>query len=678
MSRYDTKGMFWDDEKRPRPPPQAKPKRTPPPRTWEEPGYLPGLAEALAFNVPVMSDAELEAAFWNHERLVFDCECYGNYFLAAFKSLTTGKIAYVESYTTPAGIIVSTLDTRKLHWLMHSFLTVGFYSLGYDVPMCTVAIAGANTYMLKEVSDAMIMRGERPSDVLKVRKLRRLKIDHIDIQEVTPLRVSLKTYGGRLHCRRLQDLPFPPATILTPEQMAIVRLYCCNDLETTADTYGAVADAIKLREKLSIEYRVDIRSKSDPQVAETIISEELQHLTGKRPTGRQVPEGWLFRYKVPPYLQYRSRTMQNLLAQVHITDFMVDHNGYTGIPDQLEKADIRMGGMAYTIGLGGLHSTEESAGHVTDLHFKLLDWDVTSFYPLIILTLGLFPLQLGPIFLEVFRKLVELRIRAKKNGDKLTAESLKIAINGIFGKLGSPYSILYSPELLIQVTLTGQLVLLMLIERLEWEGISIVSANTDGVTAKCPRHLEARAKQIVAQWEQDTGFTTELSEYLRLNSRDVNNYIAIKPDGTTKGKGVYANPWVDGGDSKKKYERLSKNPQNSICVDAIEALFVKGVPIETTINACTDPSKFCNVRNVKGGAVKDGTYLGKVIRWYYAQGEAGQIIYALNGNAVPRSQGARPLMDMPKALPLDLDRAWYINEAYSMLVDIGYHVKEAA
>jgi len=160
----------------------------------------------------------------------------------------------------------------------------------------------------------------------------------------------------------------------------------------------------------------------------------------------------------------------------------------------------------------------------------------------------------------------------------------------------------------------------------------------------------------------------------------VNNYIAIKekivdgrpiPDGV-KVKGAYSNPW---GSNKNRAFQLHKNPTNQICVEAIELLLTQGVPVENTIRDCKDIRKFVTVRAVKGGAVKinNGTpeYLGKSIRWYYAQGEAGEIVYASNGNKVPRTDGAKPLMELPDSLPDDIDFIWYINECEKMLQELG-------
>jgi hypothetical protein len=328
------------------------------------------------------------------------------------------------------------------------------------------------------------------------------------------------------------------------------------------------------------------------------------------------------------------------------------------------------------MGIGGLHSTEKSTAHFSGPNTVLKDVDVTSYYPYIILNLGLYPYHLGPNFLVVYRGVVERRVEAKRRGDKVVADSLKIVVNGSFGKLGSMYSILYAPDLLIQVTITGQLSLLMLIERLELAGIPVVSANTDGMVIKCPKEREACMDEIIKRWETDTGFTTEEVLYKSLFSRDVNNYLAVKAqslwkegdalDDRVKTKGIFASPG------------LSKNPQNEICVLAIKELLIHGKPIESTIRECSDITKFLNVRTVKGGAVKlydpnePGLYLGKAIRWYYAKDMPGEIVYAKSGNRVPKSEGAKPIMDLPEVMPTDIDYEWYERETLKILKKMDY------
>jgi len=266
----------------------------------------------------------------------------------------------------------------------------------------------------------------------------------------------------------------------------------------------------------------------------------------------------------------------------------------------------------------------------------------------------------------VYQQLVDRRLYAKKTGDKVIADSLKITINGSFGKLGSPYSVLYSPNLLIQTTVTGQLALLMLIERMELAGIPVVSANTDGLIIKCPTLRLNDAENVVAGWERDTGFITEETRYRAVFSRDVNNYIAVKENNSTKVKGAYAEKGSSGNTV------LSKNPTGLICTDAVLAFLTTGKPIAKTIHECRDLTRFVVVRSVTGGAVKDGIYLGKSIRWYYAVGETGEIVYAKNGNMVPKSTGGKPCMLLPDAFPEDVNYDWYESEALEMLRDLAY------
>ncbi len=290
----------------------------------------------------------------------------------------------------------------------------------------------------------------------------------------------------------------------------------------------------------------------------------------------------------------------------------------------------------------------------------------------------------------------------------------KIQINGCYGKTGSPYIILFAPQMLIQTTLTGQLSLLMLIERLELAGIQVTSANTDGVTTWVARADRGLLDALIAKWELDTGLTMEQTEYRAVYSRDVNNYFALTIDGKVKRKGQYAQGSLIG----------KKNPDLDICSDAVAEFLAHGTPVEATILDCRDLRKFLVVRKVAGGALKrwgigpakdarvrdmepvlvangwrkEGRlwtqggiamtareayarcfppqreeYLGKVVRWYYSTSAPGPIVYAKNGNHVGRSEGGKPAMVLPDVFPEDIDYQWYVNEAKSILRDVGWY-----
>lgn len=290
----------------------------------------------------------------------------------------------------------------------------------------------------------------------------------------------------------------------------------------------------------------------------------------------------------------------------------------------------------------------------------IMDIDFLSFYPSIIIICGLYPNQMGKDFLDVYKKIRNERVEAKKANDKIKSESLKIVLNATFGKLSNCYSYLFSPEILIQITLTGQLILLMLIEKMTELGAEVLSANTDGIVVKFKESFLEKVKSVISDFEKATGFETENTPYRLICSQNVNNYIAIKPDGAAKTKGRF----VPAG--------LSKNPTNEICTEAVIQYLKTGQVIERTILNCRDITKFLSVRTVKGGAVKDGEYLGKVVRWYYSASTDTAIHYKINGYLVPRTEGAMPMMELPPEFPDDVDYLWYIDEAYSMLKEIGY------
>lgn len=599
-----------------------------------------------------------------------DVECYPNFFYLAFKCVETGKVVDFEQ--SPG----RTFDARKLQWMLWRFCFVGFNSINYDMPMITLALRDADTAKLKAASDGIVLQDMRPYQFEREHKIKIPELNHIDLIEVAPLQGSLKKYAARIHCQRMQDLPIDPHAPVTEEDASVLRYYCCNDLDNTILLYRELLPHIKLREAMGKDYGIELRSKSDAQVAEAVINSELKKVgvLPRKPTIKNVDA---LRYNLPAFVRFTRRALQDVLSTVLAAEFELDGNGSPVMPKSLEKLKIKIGGSTYKLGMGGLHSQEKSVAYIAADDEEIADNDVESFYPRIILNQGLFPAHLGPLFLNVYEMLVNKRLDAKRNKLKTIAAALKIVINGSFGKLGSKWSTLYSPQLLLQVTITGQLVLLMLIEMLENVGISVISGNTDGVIAHYKKSRRADVRGVIAAWEKQVAMKTEETLYSAVYSRDVNNYYAFKI-----GDGDASSRWHDermGVKTKGAFcERgsalnspLSKNPETLICSDAVQAYLKHGTPIGETIAACDDVRRFVSVRDVKGGAEKGGTYLGKVVRWYYAKHEAGCINYVISGNKVAKTNGGKPLMDLPSSLPNDINYEWYVREATDILYDIG-------
>jgi hypothetical protein len=590
--------------------------------------------------------------------LVLDLEVYENYFLAMFKSIDTRKVQAFEMLPDQP------LDRRRILAILKTFKIVTFNGNNYDMPMLSMAMVGRSNSDLKSASNAIIERGLKSWQFEQEFGVKPLAmVDHIDLIETVPgVAISLKLYGARMHSERLQDLPIEHNALITPEQHPLLRSYCENDLDTTIDLWAIATNPkdniIETRERLSAEFGMDMRSKSDAQIAEAMIKISVQRKTGQQVYKPVIAPGTSYKYTAPAWVKFKHPTLQAMFADVLASEFVVKDTGKVELPEAL-KRNIALGKSKYQMGIGGLHSMEQSVAHVADSMTILRDRDVVSYYPSLILQCGLFPKNMGEHFQSVYQEFFKRRIAAKKAGDKSVAQTLKIVLNGTFGKLGSMYSVLYSPDLMIQVTVTGQLAMLMLIERMEAAGIPVISANTDGVVMACPVMLEPVMLAIVAQWEKETGLETEETQYRALYSRDINNYLALKIGGGYKPKGTLTPAGV------------GKNPDYEIVNEAVCRFLDKGVPIAETIFHCRDVRKFLRVRRANGGCKWGDQYLGRVARWYRVVGGSTHIEYVTNGNKVGGSDGSMPLMELTGEFPTDIDYGFYLQEATDLLRELG-------
>lgn len=649
--------------------------------------------------------------------LISDTECFPNFWSIGFRRMSDGKTLVMEhSRRRP----LNQAQRDRIAALHANNTIVGYNYLNYDQPMvAAAAIDDFDNAQLKRLNDRIILGNVKHWQLDDITIPRGWQDNIVDLMEPQPnARASLKTLAGRLHAPLMQDLPFEPDRVLTDEEMDIVLSYMGNDLQNTHILLDNLMDAMEMRRAIGGDFTLNFMSKSDAQMGEGMIKKRVEEATGQRVYKVPTPAGTSFRYNVPDWLKYETPQLQALLERIRASEFIVKADGKVQPPKWLEEDSLlTIGDTEYAMGIGGLHSTEKNrAVHADDDHV-LLDFDVASYYPAIILNAGLYPRALGASFIDVYRSIRDERVTAKRRateikdielpalrkeaGDrdegkkryvaldreldacKTKDKGLKIALNGTFGKLGSHYSVLYAPHLMIAITLGGQLALLMLIERAEAAGIQVVSGNTDGVVFRCPRDMAGPVEkqrltggllaEIVEEWEQETGFELEATEYTALYNESVNSYLAFQPGGKVKVKGK---GWT-GRHDKDIRTQLMKNPAAEVVTLAVIAFIRDGIPLEETIRACTDMRDFVTVVNVAGGGTWRGEYLGKVVRYYWST-DGDEILYAKPNEKgtfkkVSNSHGARPLMNMePGFLASDIDYDRYVHEAREKLMNIGF------
>jgi len=653
----------------------------------------------------------------------FDTESYPNVWMLKIRP----QNGSVFSFLIRSGESLSAEQIQRIEYLFSIFQVISFNGIYYDVPVISAALAGFTCDQLKWITDQIIVAEVKPWELGIQNNWK--PFDHIDIMEVLPGSGSLKQYGARLHAKRLQDLPYDPNQWLSEDQIVKLGEYCENDLDTLEHNYKEAIPLIQMREHLSERYGMDLRSKSDAQLAEAVIKKRCEDALKTRIYKPEIDWNLQFRYEPPHWLSFQDEGLRNAFEIIKQSIFFLNGAGRVDMPAQLESLEIPLGKTVYKLGIGGLHSKDERAVFLSDELHTIRDNDVASYYPSLILMSGKYPPALGPVFREVLQLMKDERLSAKtlekalkKAGDTESLEFTiahveneggKVMINGTFGKTGSLFSILFAPEMMIQTTITGQLALLMLIEWHEIQHIRVVSANTDGFVIHCRRDQVSTSESIIKYWQKTTGLEMESTEYKALYMRDVNNYFAIK-EGEVKRKGEYATAGL--------IEK--KNPDVEICSDAVAEFLEKRTPILYSLAACRDIRKFVRVQKVTGGAVKlwgvgprkemkvrgmpavllangwekDGRrwkrngvealardayktcfqpqkpeYLGKVVRWYYGTNSPGSIIYNSNANTVSLSYGAQPCMTLPEEFPNDIDYTWYVENCESILTDVGFY-----
>lgn len=612
-----------------------------------------------------------QALFPGKEVWVYDCETYPDFFLAIF---TNGR----QAVEFDAG----QLDALRLFVTDPNKVLVGFNNFRFDDVLLKSILRDqeADAQSLCGLAEDIINYRQLATDDPKRQAIKELTYKtptcwhrSVDLAQHLAKGGSdsfsgLKVYATRLRMQNIISLPYPPGVPLGDDaKKQMVRTYCRNDLKITLGLLERGLKLVEMRVKLECDYGINVLCASEARIAEDVMGKLYADATGQttfdlRQTLKpSYPDG-IPLTDILPSLKFQTPVLQAFYDQLQGSTVTPDDKIQIG--EELKKElPIEFGGHNYTFALGGLHSGDKRAVYRCDDKHKLIDFDVTSYYPSILIQGQLYPAHLSPEWYHALDRLMQQRLAAKHAGDKATADSLKIVINATFGKCGDQYSWMYDPRTKYRVTVRGQLYILALIEAVTLAGAEVISANTDGITCRCPRAAESSVLAATKQWETTTGFKLERTDYQLYARRDVNNYVAVTLSGQVKAKGVFSNDWKD----------LSRKHDANIIAQAVVHYYKDGTPVEQTINQCQDLYEF--LRTYKRSSKRSkitwrGQELQDNVRWYVsatgdpleahsADGKKSTLPDA--GKAIVCNQITSP------TVPADLDRQHYINEAHEII-----------
>lgn len=376
--------------------------------------------------------------------------------------------------------------------------------------------------------------------------------------------------------------------------------YNDNDVYIVAELIRMNQEEVLLRYRISEEYNVDVFSASRSTIADKVIVKLYSKYTGLHPKAfidtKTIRRKIVVSEILSDKISFSTPELNDILSDIRSLTL----RGEKGEFDR----EFTFMGTSYTIATGGLHSNEIPAVYVEDSDNIIVDRDVASYYPNMIRSLKVCQKHLIPkAWFRIADTIVDERLEHKhlakdKSLDSIdrdkhatAAACLKIVANaGIFGKMGSEKSFLCDKKAMYQVTINGQLFLLMLIEKLELAGIHVISANTDGIVTIVPRELEQTADDICHWWEKHLGLELEFTYYTKYVTEGVNSYLTVKRGGSSKFKGRM-NP-------KMFLEDLSKGYNSPIVAKCVTEYFINGTPVMETLRNAKSILDFCRTQNV--------------------------------------------------------------------------------
>lgn len=391
------------------------------------------------------------------------------------------------------------------------------------------------------------------------------------------LRVGLKEIQVTMQYPNVQEFVCDWTKPLPLEDFDSMIDYNINDIESTSELLNRCKKDVDLRIAIEDEYGVRVLSKDGVNIGMKILTQKYLEKTGLtwwdikdlRSPMSVIP----LKDVILPFIKYDSPILQRVLDDMKNQIVSPGRKGY--------ENKFVFNNLRYSVGVGGIHSVNSPEIIIPRDDEMLIDIDVASLYPSMLIEYEFYPKHLGKEFLEVYKQIKDERIEAKHNGDKVKNETLKLALNGLSGNLQNEHNFCYSPFAVMQIRINGQLLLLMLAEKLTQIGCRIVQANTDGLFVLLKKDIYSKVNSICREWEQLTKLTLEEDRFKAMYQYAINDYFAITEDNKVKEKGMFITA-----------VKLGKGLTPKIIPKAVISFFKDGIPVEDTIKNCTDIRDF--------------------------------------------------------------------------------------
>lgn len=628
--------------------------------------------------------------------LVYDIEVFQNIFHCAIKDTETGRITLFEISSRKNQLqelveFFKEFENVEGSW-NNSYTTdyqfntdkifAGYNNIHYDNPIINYIIDYYNvmkdkTYIeicksIFNLSKTILNSKEGEEDAWKKWKYQQWfeSFDILTMLYSTQLRVGLKEMQVTMQYPNVQEFVYDWDIPLIESKFDEMIQYNINDVESTSELLDRCKKDIDLRIEIENEYGVRVLSKDGVNIGMKIITQKYLEKTGQtwwdirnlRSPMDRIP----LKDVILPFVKYNNPVLKDLLDTLKKQVVSPGRKGY--------EYKFIFNNLRYTVGVGGIHSVNDPEIIIPKEDEYLIDCDVASLYPSMLIQHKFYPKHLGPEFLEVYSKIREERLEAKHNGNKVKDTTLKFAINGLSGNLQNEHNFCYSPFAVMQIRINGQLLLLMLAEKLVEIGCKIVQANTDGLFLICKKDKYEDYQKACKEWEKLTKLELEEDRFEAMYQYAINDYIAVKEGyhktknkKLIKTKGMFITEVL-----------LGKGLSPKIIPEAIINYFVDNIPVEETIKDCRDIRKFLKAEKTgKQWTVEYNDKIQQRINRFYVSNN-GYYLWKFKDNA-----GVKEYQNMLKGYAVTLHNKFYSDEdlqwkyaqgeTFESIYDINYN-----
>ena len=615
--------------------------------------------------------------------ITYDIEVFPNVFHCCCKNTETGQLYKFELSERKRDLI-----SLVYFFMEKNVIFCGYNNKHYDDVIINYIIYHYGILIHKSVEQVCESLYNLSNAVIKattmeeISKFKKWKYAHyfysmdlLTMQFSSKLRVGLKSMQVTMHYKNVQEYDGDFGAYLPTCEIDKMIAYNINDVESTEELLNRLKKDVELRLFIQDEYGIDALSMDSVKFGETILAKkycEATEISMNELKEMRSPMDYIpLKDVIFPFIKYKNPELQAVLEEMKgQIVYSKERKGY--------EKKLVLSNTVYSIGVGGIHSLNKPKIFRPGPDEYIGHSDVASMYPSLLIKHKLTPRHLGESFLKVYEQIYHERIEAKHSGQKLKNLALKLTLNSVTGKMQQEESWMYDPFNVFRIRINGQLILLMLVDRLLELNCEIVQINTDGVMFIAKKTAKDEIQETVSEVERITQLTFESDNYEAFYQYAVNDYFGVV-DGYEQS---HDPELIEKRGMFRTEPVLGKGLAPTVIPKAVINYFLTKQPVSEFIRQQTDIHDFLmSQRTDKKFKVRHGDRFVQRINRYYASTN-GYSLYKVDKDGKEENMLTKSgvtILNKMDDLPITerhINYNYYISEANKIIADLSYQQLE--